>query len=509
MQEPHHEQSTRPPRRSGIGAWRRGAITVAVASMLSAGSGVMLARANVADTPPINPPAVQAPQKSFADLVQTVQPAVVSIVVEGHMSAAENQGPQFQMPDDPRFRDFFQHFFGQQMPQDDGNAPDVRVRAAGSGFIVDPDGYIVTNNHVTKGANDITVVLNDGTKLSATLKGSDPKTDLALLKVDTDKPLPWVKFGDSEKVRPGDWVVAIGNPFGLGGTVTTGIVSARGRDIHSGPYDDYLQIDAAINSGNSGGPLFDTSGNVIGVNTAIYTPNGGNVGIGFAIPSDQAQTVVQALKQNGHVERGFLGVQIQTVTKELAESLDLPKDKGALVAEVTPDSPAAHAGIEVGDVIVGFNGKAIDEMRELPRLVAATDPGESATVKILRDGKSRQLKVTVAPYKESVAQADTGSASDGAHLGVAVAALNDESRSRFDIPKDVQGTVIVNVEPGSPAARVGLRPGDVIRKADGHNVESPKDLVGALKKDAAKDRKQVVLLVNRAGSQWFVPVPLA
>lgn len=509
MQEDIRDQSNQTPRRTGMRSWRRGAITVAVASVLSAGSGIMLARANVADTPPINPPAVQAPQKSFADLVQTVQPAVVSIVVEGHVSATEASGPQFQFPDDERFRDFFQHFFGQQMPQDGGDSPDVRVRAAGSGFIIDPAGYIVTNNHVTKGANDITVVLNDGTKLPATLKGSDSKTDLALLKVDTDKPLPWVKFGDSEKVRPGDWVVAIGNPFGLGGTVTTGIVSARGRDIHSGPYDDYLQIDAAINSGNSGGPLFDTNGNVIGVNTAIYSPNGGNVGIGFAIPSAQAKTVVDALKQNGHVERGYLGVQIQTVTKELAESLNLPQDQGALVAAVTPDSPAAHAGIEVGDVIVGFNGKSIDEMRELPRLVAATNPGEKASVKILRDGKSRQLQVTVAPYKEIVAQADSGPASDGAHLGVAVAALTDEARARFDIPKDVEGAVIVNVEPGSPAARVGLRPGDVIRKADSHSIESPDDLIGALQKDAGKKHKQIVLLVNRAGSQWFVPVPLA
>lgn len=503
MHANEREPVNKPARRTGMRGWRRGAVAVAVASVLSAGSGAMIARANVADTPPINPPAVQTPQKSFADLVQTVQPAVVSIVVEGSVSAQGPGGPQFQFPDDERFRDFFEHFFGQT--PGGGEAPDMRIRAAGSGFIIDPAGYIVTNHHVVKDANEITVVLNDGTKMKATLQGSDGKTDLALLKVDTDKALPWVKFGDSERVRPGDWVVAIGNPFGLGGTVTTGIVSARGRDIHSGPYDDYLQIDAAINSGNSGGPLFDTEGNVIGVNTAIFSPNGGNVGIGFAIPAAQAETVVTELKQHGRVERGYMGVQIQAVTKELAESLSLPNDQGALVAAVTPDSPAAQAGIAVGDVIVGFNGKTIDDMRELPRLVAATDPGKKATVKVIREGKSRELQLTVAPFQETVAEAAAPSTPDSARLGVAVAALNDEARARFGIPEDVEGTVIVKVQPGSPAARVGLRPGDVIRKADGKPVAKPGDLVQALQQEG----KQIVLLVNRGGSQWFVPVPLA
>lgn len=494
--------------RRGMRGWRRGAVAVAVASVLSAGSGAMLARANVADTPPINPPAVQTPQRSFADLVQTVQPAVVSVVVEGKMTA-QRPGPQFQFPDDERFRDFFEHFFGQS-PDGGDTVPQQRMRAAGSGFIVDPAGYIVTNHHVIKGANKITVVLDDGSKLDAELKGSDAKTDLALLKVETDEALPWVKFGNSDQVRAGDWVVAIGNPFGLGGTVTTGIVSARGRDIHSGPYDDYLQIDAAINSGNSGGPLFDTNGNVIGVNTAIFSPNGGNVGIGFAIPSAQAQSVITALKDVGHVERGYLGVQIQKVTQELAESLKLPADQGALVAAVTPDSPAARAGIEVGDVIVGFGGQAVDEMRELPRLVANTSPGDKTTIKVLRDGSEKQLKVTVAPYEEQMAEADTGEAvPEGARLGVAVAPVNDEARSRFGIAEGIQGTVVLKVEPGSPAAAVGLRPGDVIRKADGRNIESPRDLIDTMRKKADQKDKQVVLLVNRGGNQWFVPVPLA
>lgn len=507
--QPDDRQTTREPGlRPALQGWRRGAVAVAVAAALSVGSGAMLARANVADTPPINPPAVQAPQQSFADLVETVQPAVVSIVVEGRVSR-NRVTPQFQLPQDERFREFFEHFFGQTPEGGNDRAPDMRVRAAGSGFIVDPNGYIVTNLHVIKDANEITVVLNDGTKLTATLQGSDAKTDLALLKVEPDQALPWVKFGDSEKVRPGDWVVAIGNPFGLGGTVTTGIVSARGRDIQSGPYDDYLQIDAAINSGNSGGPLFDTNGNVIGVNTAIFSPNGGNVGIGFAIPSSQAQAVVTALKNSGHVERGYLGVQIQTVTKELADSLNLGDAQGALVAAVTADTPAAQAGIEVGDVIVAFDGKRIGEMRELPRLVAATSPGDRASVTVIRNGKEKQLQVTVAPSQETVAKAESQPEPDGTRLGVTVAALSEEARTRFNIAEDVQGTVIVKVESGSPAASAGLRPGDVIRKADGREVASPDDLIEVLRKDADKEQKQVVLLVNRAGNQWFVPVPLA
>lgn len=477
--------------------WRRTALVAAVVAALGTGSGALLAQGE--STQPVEPPAVQAPQQSFADLVEAVQPAVVSILVEAR--AERTAGPQFQLPDDPRMREFFERFFDQpQMPQ-------RPVRGAGSGFIVDAEGYVVTNHHVVDGAREITVVLDDGSRHRATLQGSDPKTDLALLKIEAGQPLPWVPLGASESVRVGDWVVAIGNPFGLGGSVTTGIVSARGRNINSGPYDDYLQIDAPINRGNSGGPLFDLQGKVVGVNTAIFSPNGGNVGIGFAIPSDQARSVIDSLKQDGRVERGWLGVQIQPLTEELTEALQLPNDHGALVAAVTPDSPAHQAGIRAGDVIVAFGGEPIEDMRDLPRRVAAVDPGSEADVEVLRDGERTRLAVTVGTMDQDLAQAPASDPSAGdTRLGVAVAPLDEQTRSRFEIPEQLSGTVIVQVQPDSAAARAGLRPGDVILQAGAHSVASPEDLAAAVQ--GAGDG-QLVLLVNRQGNQWFVPVPLA
>ncbi|MGA8259479.1 MAG: DegQ family serine endoprotease [Arenicellales bacterium] len=486
------------------GGWlRRSVVAAAIGATILAGGGALIANAKPADPGPISPPAVQAPVPGLANLVAQVRPAVVSIVVQGHLAGAE--GPRFE--GDQRFRDFFEHFFGQQPGAgfgQDGGFPAQHFEAAGSGFIISADGFVVTNNHVVDHADQIKVILDDGTKLNAKLKGTDPKTDLALLKVDAHKPLPYVQFGSSKNIRAGDWVVAIGNPFGLGGTVTTGIVSARGRDLNSGPYDDFLQIDAPINKGNSGGPLFNLKGKVIGVNTAIFSPNGGNVGIGFAIPSNEARTVISSLEKQGYVARGELGVQIQTVTPDLAKGLGLEKPRGAIVSQVAKNSPAAKAGLQVGDVIVGFNGHHVNNARELPSMVANAGPGAQADVTVLRDGKRHDVHVTLASQGQTVAKANTGSAtqSSGPQLGVAAAPVNDQTRARYNVPDSVTGALIVEVQPGSPAARAGLRPGDVIRKVNGKPVESPQALATAVHNHP----KGMVMLVNRAGKQWFMSV---
>lgn len=489
----------RVPGRSRL---RRSVAAVAIGSVVAVGGGGLMANAKVADPGPINPPAVQAPVPGLGDLVQQVRPAVVSIVVEGRITRMG--GPQFGAEE--RFREFFERFFGQHPGRgfgQDQEAPTQRVRAAGSGFIISADGYVVTNNHVVGKAEKIQVILDDGTKLDAELKGTDPKTDLALLKVDTDKSLPYVEFGSSENTRAGDWVVAIGNPFGLGGTVTTGIVSARGRDINAGPYDDFLQIDAPINKGSSGGPLFNLEGKVVGVNTAIFSPSGGNIGIGFAIPADQAGEVVASLKDKGYVARGKLGVQIQTVTPELAEGLGLDEVRGAVVSDVVEGSPAEKAGIRVGDVIVGFDGNSVEDGQDLPELVANAGPGAEAQVTVLRDGGEQNMDVTLAAQEQTMAKADpeTGEGDDP-RLGVRVAPLNDRVRARLDLPESVTGTVVVQVAQGSPAAQAGLRPGDVIRQVNGESIDSPQALVKAVRDNP----KRLVMLVNRDGNQWFTSV---
>jgi serine protease Do len=452
--------------------------------------------------------AVMAPA-SFAALVESVQPAVVNVAVTGKSaSTSGSEMPQLELPDDPRFKDFFERFLGRVPALPKHRDPAPGVQAVGSGFIVTADGYIVTGNHVVEGATEIHIVLNDGERLPAQIRGRDPKTDLALLKIDADRELPYVTFGDSDDARPGDWVVAIGNPFGLGGTATTGIISARGRDIQSGPYDDYLQIDAPINRGNSGGPLFDLSGRVIGVNTAIYSPNGGNVGIGFAVPAAQAKSVVEQLLANGYVERGWLGVQIQTLTDALAESLQLPRTSGALVAAVTPESPAARAGVEVGDVILSFNDHEIDAMKDLPRLVADVAPGQNVEVRVWRQGAQRTLKVSIARSPEVTADASDAitDKAEGARLGLALAPVTEDLRRRFEVPSDIDGALVVEIEPGGPAARQGLRPGDVIVQAGGKRVSKPADVAGVVRDSHDAERNRVLLLVNRQGDQRFVTV---
>jgi serine protease Do len=402
------------------------------------------------------------------------------------------------------FDEFLQRFFDGD-PR--GQMPQRRSEGQGSGFLIDESGYIVTNNHVAGGANEITVTLQDGRKFDATLVGSDPKTDLALIKVEGSD-LPYVAFGDSDEARVGDWIVAIGNPFGLGGTATAGIVSARGRDINSGPYDDYLQLDAPINFGNSGGPVFNTAGEVIGVNTAIFSPNGGNIGIGFAIPANQAKDIVADLKENGSVERGWLGVQIQDLDEDFVKSLRLPNDDGALVADVVPDGPAARAGMQPLDVITRFNGTEIDSIRTLTRTVAAASPNEPAKVTVWRDGRSRELTVDLGEAEQNdevVAsnQRGGGSSQSTAAVGLTLRALTDGDRATLGLPRDVSGALVAAVEPGSPAAEKGLRPGDVITRVNQEAVANVAEAASAL--NAARERDETaLLLVRRGDAQQFV-----
>jgi serine protease Do len=421
--------------------------------------------------------------------------------------------PKF--PPGSPFEEFFKDFLERQQRRD---APPRRATSLGSGFVIDRGGLIVTNNHVIEGADEISVNFHDDTSLKATLIGRDAKTDLALLKVESPKPLAFVNFGDSDKSRVGDWVVAIGNPFGLGGTVTAGIISARARNINAGPYDDFLQTDASINRGNSGGPMFNLAGEVIGINTAIFSPSGGSVGIGFAIPAKLAKPVIEQLKEFGRARRGWLGVRIQTVTEELAESLGLDKAHGALVANVTEGGPAEKAKIEVGDVILSFDRKPIEEMRNLPRIVAETMVGKAADVEVWRAGRKVALKVELGefPDEEKVAATTTGEPAPAARtqsvqsLGLTMSRLNKELRERFKLEESVDGIVVTDVEADSPAAEKGVRAGDVVRKIgrDQEPVSSLRQIeekVAGARKDS---QKSMLFLFEREGNSRFVALRL-
>jgi serine protease Do len=472
------------------------------------------------------PPAVagQIVANDFSDLAAKVTPAVVNVSVT--MKADDNSdelrmsGNADQQKQMEEFMQRFAERFGVPMqpgPMQPGKPgmkpqrPAQKGQAVGTGFIIDEKGWIVTNFHVVGKADDITVTLQDGRKMPAKLMGGDEKTDLAVIKVESDKPLPYVSFGDSNKIRVGQPVMAVGNPFGLGGTVTTGIVSARGRDIHSGPFDDYIQTDAAINRGNSGGPLFDADGNVIGINTAIFSPTGGNIGLGFAIPSSLAEPIVAQLKANGRVERGLLGVQIQPMTEELAKSMGYDGEKGALVAQVTPDSPALAAGVQAGDVIRSVDGKKVDTIKDLTRMISGIKPGASAKLGVWRDGKEMTVTAKIGDQKEesavvkASADAKADKKADPLSYGVSLAPISKEARQGMKLDDSVKGAIVASVEPGSPADEMGLKPGDILQQVGREAVDSPKAAAEKLN-EAKKTGKPVLMKVYREGMTRFVAI---
>ncbi|MAH89348.1 MAG: serine protease [Pelagibacterales bacterium] len=454
----------------------------------------------------------------FAELTEELIPSVVSVsVIISRESINQPRAPQF--PPGSPFEDFFKDFFERRgIPKQ--NTPPQRPRrnetAQGSGFIIDDKGLIVTNNHVIAGASSITVVLHDGKTLQAKLIGSDAKTDLALLKVVTDIKLKSVNWGNSDNIKVGNWAMAIGNPFGLVNTVTVGIVSARARDINAGPFDDFIQTDASINRGNSGGPLFNLKGEVIGVNTAIYSPSGGSVGIGFAIPSALAENIVDQLEDYGRTIRGWLGVRIQTVTEDLAATLGLDRPYGALVASVIPNSPAEEAGIQPGDVILEFNGSEVTEMRKLPRLVAETKVNTNSNVSIWRNEKKKKVKVTIAEMKEEKKEVKKSNSKSDENLlktdyieklGLTLSTITNEIRMSQNIPNNVTGLLVTNVEQNTDAEIKGIRPGDIIQEVNQKSVNDL-DVFRRIITSLNNNKKGILLLINRQGNINFVALKL-
>jgi serine protease Do len=458
---------------------------------------------------------------SFADLAASLLPGVVN-VASSQKVAANRAGPDMpNFPPGSPFEKFFHDFMERNRRGGDGSddqQPPRRMQSLGSGFIIDPAGYIVTNNHVIDGADEITVTLQDNTSLKATLVGRDERTDIALLKVTTDKPLHALSFGDSDASRVGDWVLAIGNPFGLGGTVTAGIVSARGRDIRQGPYDDFIQTDAAINRGNSGGPLFNMSGEVIGINTAIYSPSGGSIGIGFSIPANLAKNVVEQLRLFGHARRGWLGVRIQQVTPDIADSLGLHTAEGAMVAGVNTGGPADKAQIHNGDIILKFNNQDVKEMHNLPRIVAETTVNKQVPVVVWRDGKEVTLQavVTEMPDDQQQASADDQPAAKPAPdqpvelsgLGLHVSPIDQSARDKYKLSADQKGVLITSVDKNSAAAQRGLKPGDLIVEVQQEEVSSPADVQSRIDNIRKQQRRSVLILIQGQDGLRWVPLPL-
>ena len=450
------------------------------------------------------------PSKGFADLVDKVMPAVVSVQVKYANAAAsgDEQAQGKKMPGgmEEFFKQFPQFRDMPGMPGQGGEGgEDAHPKggmAVGSGFIISADGYAVTNNHVVKDADQVSVTMKDGTEYKAEVIGTDPKTDLALIKIDGEgKKFDYVAFTKGEP-RVGDWVMAVGNPFGLGGTVTTGIVSALGRDIGSGPYDNFMQIDAAINRGNSGGPAFNLEGEVVGINTAIFSPSGGSVGIGFAIPASSAESIIESLKENGKVTRGWLGVQIQPVTDDIAESLGLKDAKGAIVADVTEESPALAAGVKQGDTILKIDGKDVTDSRDLSRKVAGIKPGDAVPLTVVRDGKTMDLEVKIGTMPDEPKMASKDGKEDSADKSVSLANLGLKVAPAQDGP----GVTVTEVEPGSAAAERGLKAGDTILEVAGTEVNAPSDVRTALK---GIDKKKVLMLVKTEDGQRFIALPTA
>jgi len=522
-----------------------------------------------AAAPTPTPPAPGAPQQiapiqavtpnngpaSVADLAEGLLDAVVNISTSQNVKDDEGAGPAPRAPDGSPFQEFFNDFFNKQQGNKGGNH---NVSSLGSGFVIDPAGYIVTNNHVIEGADDIEINFANGSKLKAKLIGTDTKTDLSVLKVEPKAPLKSVKFGDSSTMRIGDWVMAIGNPFGFGGSVTVGIISGRGRNINAGPYDNFIQTDAAINKGNSGGPLFNMKGEVIGINTAIISPSGGSIGIGFSVPSELASGVVDQLREYGETRRGWLGVRIQPVTDDIADSLGLDSAKGALVAGVIKGGPVDDGSIKAGDVILKFDGKTVSEMRDLPRVVAESTVGKEVDVVVLRDGKEQTVKVKLGRLEDSDQAAASGDAApDGSQddgvitpdpgenndmdqpdsgdqvqpepgtpdqhkgqvapdaatpknvLGLSLSLLSPETRKAFGIAESVDGVVVTEVTPGSASAEKGLKPGDVIVEVAQEFMKSPDAVAAKVKSLKQEGRRNAQLMIASAnGDLRFVAVPM-
>lgn len=512
--------------------------------------------------PPMQMTAPGSGPASVADLAEGLLDAVVNISTSQNVKDDEGAGPAPRAPDGSPFQEFFNDFFNKKQ----GNrGPNHNVSSLGSGFVIDPSGYIVTNNHVIEGADDIEINFANGSKLKAKLIGTDTKTDLSVLKVEPKQPLKSVKFGDSSTMRIGDWVMAIGNPFGFGGSVTVGIISGRGRNINAGPYDNFIQTDAAINKGNSGGPLFNMKGEVIGINTAIISPSGGSIGIGFSVPSELASGVVDQLREYGETRRGWLGVRIQPVTDEVADSLGLDSARGALVAGVIKGGPVDDGSIKAGDVILKFDGKTVSEMRDLPRVVAESSVGKQVDVVVLRDGKEQTVKVTLGRLEDSDQaaaadnstddgvinpdpgenndmdepnqdgdqgqaapdgqdpqqqdqsqgqgtgqdQATPGQAAPKHVLGLSLSLLSPETRKTFGIAESVDGVVVTEVAPGSAAAEKGLKPGDVIVEVAQEFMKSPDAVaskVQTLKQEGRRNAQMMVAAAN--GDLRFVAVPM-
>ncbi|WP_372624110.1 Do family serine endopeptidase [Falsiroseomonas sp.] len=468
---------------------RRSALAAGLLAM-ALGTTALTAMPGTAQQVP--PPAVvaQLAAPNFADVAARVAPSVVRVLTTERVANAGVEVPP-QLRGTP-MEEMFRRFGGREMPR-----PEQRRAGQGSGFVVDPDGYVVTNAHVVGENAEVRVAMADGREMSARVIGRDIATDIALLKVEAGGPLVALAFGDSDKARVGEWVMAMGNPFGLGGTVTAGIVSARGRQIGAGPYDDFIQTDASINPGNSGGPLFNTAGEVVGMNTAIFSPSGGNIGIGFAVPSKMVQQVVTQLREHGSVRRGWLGVSLQPMDRELATVLRIEDAKGALVADVEPNSPAARAGIRPGDVLTAIDGTRVESPRDLAAGVAAVTPGRIATLAVLRDGAALEQRVEIGTSPASrEAAAKGGAASAPTSIGIGLA------------PRPEGGVAITRVEPGSVAAERGLRAGDVVLRAGDREAKAPNDVVEAVGAARSAGRPSIAFQVERDGARRFVAIPL-
>jgi serine protease Do len=463
---------------------------------------------------------------SFADLVEKLTPSVVNISTTQKVKGG-TPGLQLEIPQGTKIPEQFKNFleqFGKSQGENEGDDDtqaqgEHEVYSLGSGFIIDPDGYIATNNHVIANAEQISVTLSDDTVLKAKIVGRDPKTDLALLKVDAGHKLPAVPMGDSDKARVGDWVIAIGNPYAFGGTVTAGIISARARNINAGPYDDFIQTDAAINRGNSGGPLFNVKGEVIGINTAIFSPSGDSIGIGFAVPMSLAEPVLEQLRKTGHIERAWLGVKIQNVTEEIAESVGLKKAIGALVMEVTKGSPADTAGLQTGDVITRFDGKEVKAMRNLPLMVADTPIHKAVALELWRDGKSKTVNVTLAQLKDQDEASDTpgGNEDDSGPsetiktkplLGMSLATITPEVREKYGIDPSVKGVLVTKVDDGSEAMQHEVQQGDIITRMGDTVIRSNKDVSDALANARKAGRKFILVRVQHGQDALFITLPV-